>query len=82
MGHYGNADAMMATIIMQHMDLLMHFSRVDNDIFITGANLHIVNGDWIHRDDRKPVGSPGPSCAAHTDVFTTKTVVCRVSVRS
>jgi hypothetical protein len=25
-------------------DLLKHFSRVDNEVFITGANLHIVNG--------------------------------------
>ena len=32
-----NADAMLA-------DVLVHFSRVGNDIFITGANLHIVNG--------------------------------------
>jgi hypothetical protein len=25
-------------------DLLKHFTRVDNEVFITGANLHIVNG--------------------------------------
>ena len=29
---------------MQLEDLLTHFSRVDDDIHITGANLHIVNG--------------------------------------
>ena len=39
-----NADVMLATVIMQHMDLLEHFSRDGDDIFITGANLHIVNG--------------------------------------
>ena len=39
-----NADVMLATVIMQHMDLLQHFSRDGDDIFITEANLHIVNG--------------------------------------
>ncbi len=39
-----NADVMLATVIMKHMDLLEHFSRDGDDIFITEANLHIVNG--------------------------------------
>ena len=39
-----NADVMLATVIMKHMDLLEHFSRDGDDISITGANLHIVNG--------------------------------------
>jgi hypothetical protein len=25
-------------------DLLVHFTRTGNDVFITGANLHLVNG--------------------------------------
>ena len=26
-------------------ELLAHFSRVKDDVFITGANLHVVNGE-------------------------------------
>ena len=39
-----NADMMLATVIIQHMDLLEHFSRDGDEITISGANLHIVNG--------------------------------------
>jgi hypothetical protein len=42
-----NAEAMLATAVMQHMDLLTHFSRDGDDITITGANLHIVNGTGV-----------------------------------
>jgi hypothetical protein len=41
--------------------LLKHFSREKNDIFITGANLHIVNG-LGSTDCGELVGQPIPDC--------------------
>jgi trimeric autotransporter adhesin len=40
--------------------LLQHFSREKNEIFITGANLHIVNG--LGRTDCGPEDNPIPDC--------------------
>jgi len=40
--------------------LLRHFSRKDNEIFITGANLHIVNG--LGQTDCGPEDNPIPDC--------------------
>jgi hypothetical protein len=40
--------------------LLKHFSREDNEVFLTGANLHIVNG--LGRTDCGPEGEPIPDC--------------------
>lgn len=37
-------------------DLLVHFSRQDDDVFITGANLHIVNGTGS-TDDSNGLGN-------------------------
>ena len=37
-------DQILAGVIIQLLDGLQHFSRVGDDIYITGANLHIVNG--------------------------------------
>ena len=39
-----NADAMLAAAIVQLENVLEHFSREGDDIFITGANLHVLNG--------------------------------------
>ena len=40
--------------------LLQHFSREKNEIFITGANLHIVNG--LGQTGCGPEGEPIPDC--------------------
>jgi hypothetical protein len=40
--------------------LLKHFSREGNEVFITGANLHIVNG--LGRTDCGPEEEPIPDC--------------------
>jgi hypothetical protein len=42
-------------------DLLKHFSREKHDIFITGANLHIVNG-LGSTDCGEDAGEPIPDC--------------------
>jgi hypothetical protein len=42
-------------------ELLQHFSREKNDIFITGANLHIVNG-LGSTDCTDELGEPIPDC--------------------
>ncbi len=39
-----NIDQIIADVIIQMLDGLKHFSRDGDDIYITGANLHIVNG--------------------------------------
>jgi hypothetical protein len=41
-------------------DLLKHFSREKNEVFITGANLHIVNG--LGQTDCGPEEEPIPDC--------------------
>jgi hypothetical protein len=41
-------------------DLLKHFSREDNEVFLTGANLHIVNG--LGRTDCGSAEEPIPDC--------------------
>jgi len=40
---------------------LKHFSREDNEVFITGANLHIVNG-LDSTDCTDDLGEPIPDC--------------------
>jgi hypothetical protein len=41
-------------------ELLKHFSREDNEVFLTGANLHIVNG--LGSTDCGPEEEPIPDC--------------------
>ena len=41
-------------------DLLRHFTRVGHEVFITGANLHIVNG--LGQTACGPVDEPIPDC--------------------
>jgi hypothetical protein len=41
-------------------DLLQHFSRKGNDVFITGVNLHLVNG--LGRTDCGSENEPIPDC--------------------
>jgi hypothetical protein len=41
-------------------DLLKHFSRKGNEVFITGANLHLVNG--LGSTDCGPEDDPIPDC--------------------
>jgi trimeric autotransporter adhesin len=42
-------------------DLLKHFSREDNEVFLTGANLHLVNG-LGSTDCTDDAGNPIPGC--------------------
>jgi hypothetical protein len=42
-------------------DLLKHFTRVGNGVFITGANLHLVNG-LGSTDCTDDAGDPIPDC--------------------
>ena len=53
--------------------LLKHFSREKNEIFITGANLHIVNG--LEKTDCKCSGTPSfPSSHQKKGTFQKKLV--------
>ena len=51
------SDQILAGVIVQLLDGLKHFSRVGDDIYITGANLHIVNGTGTTDGPTNSVGN-------------------------
>ena len=50
-------DQILANFIVGMLDGLKHFSRVGDDIYITGANLHIVNGTGTTHGATNSVGN-------------------------